>query len=125
VPTIAANGSISSLTGETTASVTRGSSSSAVAAAVGTIPVTTAGGTVNLLAKFDTAADITKSLIFDNGTNVGIGNTAPAAKLDVSGSRIFRGFLQLPATSMANSTTKGFNSQPLGFLASVFNGAAP
>ena len=79
---------------------------------------------MNLLAKFDAAADITKSLIFDNGTNVGIGNTAPAAKLDVSGSGIFRGFLQLPATSTANSTTKGFNSQPFDILASVFNGTA-
>jgi hypothetical protein len=121
-PAIVTNGSGSSLTSETTAIVTSGSSSSAVASAVGTIPVTTAGGTVNLLAKFDAAADITKSLIFDNGTNVGIGNTAPAAKLDVSGSGIFRGFLQLPATSTANSTTKGYNSQPFDFLASVFNG---
>jgi hypothetical protein len=42
----------------------------------------------------------------------------------VSGSGIFRGFLQLPATSTANSTTKGFNSQPFDILASVFNGTA-
>jgi hypothetical protein len=82
--------------------------------------VTTAGGTVNLLAKFDAAADITKSQIFDNGTNVGIGNTAPAAKLDVSGSGIFRGFLQLPATGTATSTL-GFNSQPFDLLASAWN----
>jgi hypothetical protein len=120
VPTIATNGSSSSPTSETTASVTIGSSSSAVAPAVGTIPVTTAGGIVNLLAKFDAAADITKSLIFDNGTNVGIGNTAPAAKLDVSGSGIFRGFLQLPATGTATSTL-GFNSQPFDLLASAWN----
>jgi len=118
-PTIATNGSSSSPTSETTASVTSGS---AATPAVGTIPVTTAGGTVNVLAKFDAAADITKSLIFDNGTNVGIGNTIPAAKLDVSGSGIFRGFLQLPVTSTANSTAKKFNSQPFDFLASVFNG---
>jgi trimeric autotransporter adhesin len=122
VPMIAENGSSSSPTSEATTSVTSGSGSNAVAPAVGTIPVTTAGGTVNLLAKFDAAADITKSLIFDNGTNVGVGNTAPAAKLDVSGSGIFRGVLQLPATGTANSTTHGFNSQPFDFLASVFNG---
>jgi hypothetical protein len=120
VPTIATNGSSSSPTSETTASVTIGSSSSAVAQAVGTIPVTTAGGTVNMLAKFDAAADITKSLIFDNGTNVGVGNTAPAAKLDVSGSGIFRGFLELPATSTATSAL-GFNSQPFDLLASAWN----
>jgi hypothetical protein len=124
-PAIVTNGSGSSLTSEATESLTSGNSSNAVAPAVGTIPVTTAGGTVNLLAKFDAAADITKSLIFDNGTNVGIGNTAPAAKLDVSGSGIFRGFLQLPATSTANSTTKGYSSQPFDFLASVFNGTTP
>jgi hypothetical protein len=43
----------------------------------GTTPVTTAGGTVNKLAKFDAKADITNSRIFDNGTNVGIGTVAP------------------------------------------------
>ena len=63
----------------------------------GTTAVTTAGGTVNKLAKFDGAADITNSIIFDNGTNVGIGNTAPGAKLDVSGTSIFRGLLTLPS----------------------------
>jgi hypothetical protein len=51
-------------------------------------PVTTAGGTVNFLTKFDATADITNSQIFDNGTNVGIGNTSPLGKLDVSGSFI-------------------------------------
>jgi trimeric autotransporter adhesin len=92
--------------------------------APGTLDVTTAGGSTNKLAKFDTSTDITPSLIFDNGTNVSIGNTSPAAKLDVSGSGIFRGTLQLPSTATANITTKGFNSQPLDLLASVFNGTA-
>jgi hypothetical protein len=87
--------------------------------AVGTTPVTTAGGTVNKLAKFDAAADITNSQLFDNGTNVGIGNTAPAAKLDVSGTGIFRGLLSLPATGTATATA-GTNSQPLNFTASSF-----
>lgn len=86
----------------------------------GTIPVTTAGGTVNKLAKFDDSADITNSIIFDNGTNVGIGNTAPGAKLDVSGTGIFRGALTLPATAAATATA-GKNSQPLNFTASSFS----
>jgi hypothetical protein len=86
----------------------------------GTTPVTTAGGTVNKLAKFDAAADITNSQIFDNGTSVGIGNTAPGAKLDVTGTGIFRGALTLPATGAANSTT-GKNSQPFNLAASSFN----
>jgi hypothetical protein len=86
----------------------------------GTTPVTTAGGTVNKLAKFDAKADITNSQIFDNGTNVGIGNTAPGAKLDVSGTGIFRGALTMPALSAATATV-GKNSQPFNFTASAFN----
>jgi hypothetical protein len=86
----------------------------------GTTPVTTAGGTVNKLAKFDGTADIANSQVFDNGTSVGIGNTAPAAKLDVSGTGIFRGTLSLPATGTANATA-GKNSQPFNFTASAFN----
>jgi len=88
--------------------------------APGTLNVTTAGGTLNKLAKFDTSTDITSSLIFDNGTNVSIGNTSPAAKLDVSGSGIFRGFLRLPSTGTATATL-GFNSQPFDLFASSFN----
>jgi hypothetical protein len=86
----------------------------------GTTPVTTAGGTVNKLAKFDATADIANSQVFDNGTNVGIGNTAPVAKLDVSGTGIFRGALSLPATGTANATA-GTNSQPFNFTASSFS----
>ena len=88
--------------------------------ATGTTPVTTAGGTTNNLAKFDAKSDITNSLIFDNGTNVGIGNSAPAAKLDVSGTGIFRGTLTLPAIANATATA-GKNSQSLNFTASAFN----
>jgi hypothetical protein len=88
--------------------------------ATGTTPVTTAGGMTNKLAKFDAKADITNSLIFDNGTNVGIGNTAPAAKLDVSGTGIFRGALTLPALASATASA-GKDSQPLNFTASAFN----
>ena len=90
--------------------------------ATGTTPVTTAGGTVNKLAKFDATADVTSSQIFDNGTNVGIGNTAPAAKLDVSGGGIVRGLLQLPPTANATSSS-GTNSNALDLTASSFSSA--
>jgi len=89
--------------------------------ATGTTPVTTAGGTVNKLAKFDATADITNSQIFDNGTNVGIGNTAPAAKLDVTGGATVRGLLFLPTQGTATATT-AYNSQPIKLTSSVFNG---
>jgi hypothetical protein len=82
--------------------------------------VTTTGGIVNKLAKFDATADVTSSQLFDNGTNVGIGNTAPGAKLDVSGTSIFRGLLTLPAIGAATATA-GKNSQPMSFTASAFN----
>jgi len=88
--------------------------------APGTTPVTTAGGTINKLAKFDATADVTSSQVFDNGTNVGIGNTAPVAKLDVTGTATVRGLLSLPATGTAIATA-GKNSQPIKLTASVFN----
>ena len=99
---------------------TQGGTATAWPLATGTTPVTTAGGMTNKLAKFDAKADITNSLIFDNGTNVGIGNTAPAAKLDVSGTGIFRGALTLPALASATASA-GKDSQPFNFTASAFN----
>ena len=42
-------------------------------------------GTTNYIPKFTSVSTLGNSLIFDNGTNVGIGTTAPGAKLDVSG----------------------------------------
>ncbi len=88
--------------------------------APGATPVTTAGGTINKLAKYDATADITSSQVFDNGTNVGIGNTAPATKLDVTGAATVRGLLSLPTTGTATATA-GKNSQPIGWTASAFN----
>ena len=83
-------------------------------------PVMSAGGTGNKLAKFDAAGDVTNSQIYDNGTNVGIGNTTPAHKLDVSGSAIIRGQLSIPATGTATATA-GKNSQPVSWITSAFN----
>jgi hypothetical protein len=89
----------------------------------GTTTVTTAGGTVNQLAKFDANHDITNSSIFDSGTKVGIGIAAPATKLDVNGGATVRGILALPTTGTATSTA-GKVSQPLTFTASVFNSSS-
>jgi hypothetical protein len=53
----------------------------------GTISTTGSGitgsGTTNYLPKFTGASSIGNSLIFDNGTNIGIGLTSPSYKLDV------------------------------------------
>jgi len=42
-------------------------------------------GVNNYLAKWNGSADITSSIIYDNGTNVGIGTASPGYKLDVNG----------------------------------------
>jgi hypothetical protein len=42
-------------------------------------------GTVNYVPKWATASTLANSLIFDNGTNVGIGTAAPGQKLTVAG----------------------------------------
>jgi hypothetical protein len=57
------------------------------------------------------------------GGKVGIGTQTPAAKLDVSGTSIFRGLLSLPATGTATATA-GRTSQPLNFTASAFKSGA-
>ena len=43
-------------------------------------------GTTNYVSKFTSGTTIGNSLIYDNGTNVGIGTTSPAAKVHISGS---------------------------------------
>src|SRR5450432_1579580 len=82
--------------------------------------VTTPGGAVNALAKFDGAADIASSQIFDTGNGVGIGTSAPVGKLDVKGATTLRGAVTLPTTGNATAAT-GKNSQPLSFSGSAFN----
>jgi len=80
----------------------------------------------NQISKFTTACNIENSAIFETGGNVGVGNTSPAAKLDVSGTSIIRGSLTAQAGAVfpptaAATTTQGFNSNPLDFEASSFN----
>jgi hypothetical protein len=58
-----------------------------------TNPVT-GTGTTNFLSKFTGTSTIGNSLVFDNGTNVGIGTTSPTTLLDVNGT-INGGFLTI------------------------------
>ena len=46
----------------------------------------TGTGTTNFIAKWNTSSSIQDSIIFDNGTNVGVGTATPSAKLHVNGS---------------------------------------
>ena len=50
-----------------------------------------AGGSTNYVTKWTSASTLWYGVIYDNGTNVWVGNTSPAAKLDVSGNLAVRG----------------------------------
>jgi hypothetical protein len=47
-------------------------------------------GTTNYLAKFTSSTAIGNSLIFDNGTNIGIGTTSPQTSLDIINSATYQ-----------------------------------
>jgi hypothetical protein len=63
-----------------------------------TNPVT-GRGNANFLTKFFGDSNIGNSLIFDNGTNVGIGTQIPSSKLTVAGSGSFSGALNVSGSS--------------------------
>jgi hypothetical protein len=64
------------------------------------------------------------SVMFQSGTGatarIGIGITSPLFTLDVKGSTLVRGILELATINFA-SPTKGFNSQPFNFESSSYN----
>jgi hypothetical protein len=98
-----------------------------VAPAVACTAITSDGtATVNQLAKFTTACNLENSAIFESGGNVGIGNTSPAGKLDVSGTTVVRGEISALAgvavgPVSAATASQGFTSSPLDLQSSVFN----
>ena len=59
-------------------------------------------GTANYLVKFTGASSGSNSLIYDNGTNIGIGTTSPANKLDVSGSIGASNYVRVDASNTNN-----------------------
>ncbi|NPA34037.1 MAG: hypothetical protein GXO48_03795 [Chlorobi bacterium] len=66
--------------------------------------------TSNFLQKW-TGVDLCNSIIYDNGTNVGIGTTSPAFKLDVQGTGRFTNTLTIGAYTLPN--VDGTNGQVL------------
>jgi hypothetical protein len=88
--------------------------------------VTTTGGTANKVAKFSGSNTIVNSILYDNGTDVGIGTTSPTATLTVAGTTTLNGNstvngqLILPANGTATAS-KAFDSQFIKFATSAFN----
>jgi hypothetical protein len=67
-------------------------------------------GTTNYLPKFTGASTIGNSLVYDNGTNVGIGTTSPATKLEVyaaSPSTVFDAHLTLQSSETTGAINTG------------------
>ena len=58
-------------------------SASSISTGGGGAFVTSVQPTTNYLSKFTGNSTIANSLVYDNGTNVGIGTTAPVAKLHI------------------------------------------
>ena len=91
--------------------------------------VTTTGGTTDRVAKFSGTNTIVNSILYDNGTDVGIGTTSPTATLTVDGTftvdgiSIFNNNLLLPPTGTATSS-EAFDSQILELYASAFNSSS-
>ncbi len=95
-------------------------------------------GTANYLPKFTSGNAIGNSQVFDNGTNVGIGNAAPTQKLDVTGNANISGTIRgatygfggiyvnhvgvggFTTCSVANPFTNACNC-PTGFTAKLFS----
>jgi hypothetical protein len=75
-------------------------------------------GTTNYVAKFTSPSTIGNSQIFDNGTNVGVGNTSPAVKLDISGTaRIANNLEIFNNASLIIMPEVGSNTSYSGFFA--------
>ncbi len=88
--------------------------------------VTTTGGTANKVAKFSGTSTIVNSILFDNGTQVGVNTTSPTATLTVAGTETvngaatLNGAVTLPALATATAA-KGNGSQSIQFNGSAYN----
>jgi hypothetical protein len=62
-------------------------------------------GSANYIPKFTSATTLGNSVIYESGSNVGIGTTSPLAKLDVNGVGIFRNVSDLATLSIGGTTS--------------------
>jgi hypothetical protein len=73
----------------------------------------TGSGTTNYVPKWSSASSIGNSLIYDDGTNIGIGTTTPSQKLDVNGAIIASSYV------IAGNDFYGSNVRVNGFYANT------
>jgi trimeric autotransporter adhesin len=99
-----------------------GSTGAATATAPAAIPqaTPTGGGTTNYIPKWTSSLALGNSVLFQSGSNIGIGTTTPTETLDVNGNSIFRGSFQLPPGHDA-TTSAGYESHSFQFQASSYN----
>jgi hypothetical protein len=72
-----------------TSTISNGTYTYTLPSATGTLALTSAiSGTTNYVPKFTASGTIGNSVIFDNGTNVGIGSTSPSFKLETLGTSV-------------------------------------
>ena len=95
----------------------------------------TGSGTTNYIPKWTSGSALGNSLVFDNGTNVGIGTATPSHKLDVSGlirayaNATYNGengaIIASNATDLNKRVFIGYDgSVDAGFIQSVFSGTS-
>ena len=89
----------------------------------GVTAVTTTGGTVNKVAKFSGTNTIVNSSLYDNGTEVGIGTTAPTATLTVNGTSAFGGAININPAGTATASA-GADSQQVKIFGSAYNSSS-
>ena len=82
----------------------------------------TSACTANYVSKFTGANAIGNSIIFDNGTNVGIGTTAPNAKLQVAGASIIANNTAIDPDSYGNTVVVGQVADGSGWSATGIGG---
>ncbi len=79
-------------------------------------------GTTNYVAKFSDPNNLTVSLLYDNGTNVGIGSNTPSQKLEVAGTIYSTsGGFKFPDGTLQTTAALGGSSQWATNGANIYN----
>ena len=81
-------------------------------------------GNANYLAKFSGTYTITDSVLYDNGTNVGLGTTTPTSKLHVVGTTNLNGATTVGGALTASSTLGVTSNTTIGGTLTVTGGGS-